>query len=132
MGRAVGPYLFGVILAFLGWLHLLQRRRERGTLVLYEQGFSWTPGAPRSGSVLRFDEIEALAVWEVDWTGDAGAEGLWRRFDARSPAGRIRFRNTARKELPDAVGAFLNELLDRLADATEARMRSGRPLSGED
>jgi len=127
--HVVYPVGAGILYLLFAWFFLYLRNLERGVLALYERGLVWA----RSGKtvVLTLDEIESLAVREVDWTSDGGSKGLWRQIVARGSTGRIWLRNTALKDQPDLVGSLLNDLLDRLAAMAEARLRSGIPLTGE-
>src|SRR6185369_4662981 len=98
---------------------------SRGTLTLYQQGFSFTAPAGERTALL-FEEIESLTL-RNDLERDP--TGLAQRATIRSAAGTIRFRHFSTGKA-DAVRGFLDKLQERLADAAEARLRAGGSLDG--
>jgi hypothetical protein len=98
---------------------------SRGTLALYEQGFSFTAPAGERTALL-FAEVESLTLRNDP---ERSSPGLAQRATIRSAAGTIRFRHFSTSKA-DAVRGFLDKLQERLADAAEARLRAGGSLDG--
>jgi hypothetical protein len=122
------PAAAGLLFLLISAALLSRRRLEGGTLTLYERGFALARGG--GGTAFAFDEVESLAVLEKERLSNGTPIGIFRSATVRGPAGKIRFAQLTRNGTADFVGAFLGKLLERLAEAAEARLRAGSPLTG--
>jgi hypothetical protein len=104
------------------------RARSRGSLALYEQGFVCESAGRRTA--VRFDEVDSLALRQTSRTSYGTLVGMDRRATVRSPAGTLRFSQFSPTGKADSVAPVLNDLVGRLADVAEGRMRGGGSLDG--
>src|SRR5919106_941481 len=123
------PVGLGLVCLVTGAALLVLRSRSRGALTLHEKGFV----LERAGrqTALRFDEVDSLALRQKRWSSSGTPVGIHRRATVRSSAGTLRFAQFSPSRTSDHVAPVLQLLLDRLAEAAEARLRAGGSLDGE-
>jgi len=129
MFTTILPAGLGLFTLLAGAALFYQRSRSRGSLALYEQGFVCEGAGGRTA--LRFDEVDSLALRQKSRTSYGTLVGMDRRATVRGPAGTLRFAQFSPAGKPDSVAPLLNDLVGRLVDVAEARMRAGGSLDGE-
>ena len=104
------------------------RTVRRGLLTLHERGLSvgW-PGRERA---MLFADIRSLSLLERESFHTMLAGAVQRRITVRSGVATLRFGHQAFDGRPDRVTPALRDLLLRLADTGEQRLRDGEALSG--
>ncbi len=115
----------GVLLGSQAGLTALRRAAQRFTLALYEQGITVERFHRRT--VFLFDRLQEISVREQDLVSPTG---VFRRIGLRSPEGRILLENVVHLSAEDRLGAFLIDVLARIADEAERRIRAGEGFSG--
>jgi hypothetical protein len=104
------------------------RTVRRGLLTLHERGL--TVGWPGRERAMLFADIRSLSLLERESFHSMLAGAVQRRITVRSAASTLRFGHEAFDGRPDRVTPALRDLLLRLADACEQRLRDGDSLSG--
>lgn len=116
----------GVLAGALAGGTLFRRAAQRFTLALYEQGITVERFHRRM--VFLFERLQEISVSERDLT--APQTGVFRRLRLRSPEGQVFLENAVDNLQEDRLGAFLIDVLARMADEAERRMRSGEGFAG--
>lgn len=104
------------------------RTIRRGLLTLHEHGFAvgW-PGRERA---MLFADVRSFSLLERESFRSLLAGAVLRRITARSGKATLRFGHEAFDGRPDPVTPALRDLLQRLTDVCEQRLRDGEALSG--
>jgi hypothetical protein len=104
------------------------RTIRRGLLTLHEHGFAvgW-PGRERA---MLFADVRSFSLLERESFQSLLAGAVMRRITVRSGTATLRFGHEAFDGRPDPVTPALRDLLLRLADICEKRLRDGETLNG--
>jgi hypothetical protein len=104
------------------------RTIRRGLLTLHEHGFAvgW-PGRERA---MLFADVRSFSLAERESFHSLFAGAVLRRITVRSGTATLRFGHEAFDGRPDPVTPALRDLLQRLIDAGEQRLRNGEALNG--
>jgi len=104
------------------------RTVRRGLLTLHERGL--TVGWPGRERAMLFADIRSFSLLERESFHTMLAGAVQRRITVRSGTATLRFGHQAFDGRPDRVTPALRDLMLRLADAGEQRLRDGESLAG--